>query len=32
MTRIVVSPQARHDLLQIVAHLGSVADPMIADK
>lgn len=32
MTRVVVSPEARSDLLQIVAHLGVVAGPTTADK
>jgi plasmid stabilization system protein ParE len=31
-TRVVLSPQARIDLLQIVAHLAAVAGPITADK
>lgn len=32
MMRVVVSPEARSDLFQIVAHLGLVAGPATADK
>lgn len=32
MTRVIVSPEARRDLFQVIARLGLVASPAIADK